>query len=264
MSLITAQISQLRQAITAAHGTFPKPVAQALADADKLRTLARDTPAPTADQLADAAATALLAGRDPLTDPDVQRLLAARHLNGGGHGLAYLVNQAAEARTLTALEQHVDAIVDTLRTGCATAAQHLTDAHDVLGDLALDDTHAIVRLGNNAAELWVNAREAAQTIRVIDSGWVALANLTRFASTGTPATLRLAEVSLDQYEQLGRRADPWAIIRAGATIDLATATTVHERTERLERERQQRQASQPTFRDAARRRLGIGRVIITT
>lgn len=112
-------------------------------------------------------------------------------------------------------------------------------------------------MGPLAGRAWAEARDAVTTIRVIDRAWTALADLTGLAPASVDPTLRLADLTLEQFEKVGRKADPWSIVRAGGTIDLADRITIRERTEKISRARQQRQSqAEESYREKARRTHG--------
>ena len=103
------------------------------------------------------------------------------------------------------------------------------------------ESAVVLRLGPDAARAWAEARDAVELLRVVDRAWTALVNLTSFASTSTSPTLRLANLDLETLEKVGRKADGWAIVRAGGRIELADATTIRERTDRIANARQNRE-----------------------
>lgn len=262
MSFTAAHIGLLRQAITAAEATCPKPVAQALADQATLAAgVAAIRPA-SAEEIADAVAECVLTGRDPLDDEQVRRLTTARDLTGDtGRALTYSVQLAGERRILAALEAHVDTIVATLCKAANNAGQEITGAHEVIGDYDLEDTANVIRRGDKASAAWNTARAALKQLRTLDNGWVALANLTRFASADYP-TLRIAELSLDQHDHIGRKAEPWDLVRAGITIDMADRDAMRDRIERVTTEREQRDSRQSaSFGNEYRRTHGMGSTV---
>ncbi|WP_148574958.1 hypothetical protein [Nocardioides caldifontis] len=262
MSLTTAHIGMIRQAFTAIGATLPKPVTTALTDADKLAH-ANPIPSVTGEQIADAIAACILEDRDPLTDDEVQRLVTAQALGGvTGRNVTYGLGTAGERRVVAAMRAHADTILGALSKAARTAGETLTDAHAIIGDHDLGESEVVLKLGPEAARRWAEARDALTLLRKIDGAWVALANLTRFASTTVEPALRLADLNLATFEKVGRKADAWAIVRAGAVIDLADATTIRERSQRLSDEREARQvriADAP--REAFRRVHGIGKVL---
>jgi hypothetical protein len=241
MSLEAAQIGMLRQAYTAIGATFPNAVKEAIADRDKLNNLDALTVA-TSDQVADAILDCLLDGRDPLNDTQVQRLTTSYQLGGAtGGNLSYVVGRAAERRVIAAYQASGDEILATLTEAAAVAGKNLADAHRILGDIDLSDSDTIMKLGPDAARAWAEARDAEKLLRQIDRAWSALATLTGFASVSGDPTLRLAALDLEQYEKVGRKADAWTIVRAGATIALADAASIRERTDAIHGQRQKRQ-----------------------
>ena len=242
MILVTPRLNTIRRAVEAAGGRLPKPVATAVADLDKLTAAIDSTPVPDVEQVQDTIAECMLDGRDPFTDPQVQRMLTAQTLAGAsGRLIGHGVHSAGQRRVVKALEANVDAILATLHEGAEKVARTLTEAHRIIGDHDLNDSQVILGMGPDAARAWAEAREAVTTLRTIEQAWAALAELTRFAPMVTDSTLRLADLDLETFEQVGRRAEPWAIVRAGGVIDLADATTIRERAQRISEERHHRQ-----------------------
>ncbi len=241
MSITSAQIATVRQAVSAAGSTFPKAVTKALADRDKVAVAAAGYATARPDELGDAIVTCLLAGRDPADDEQVRHLTTSRAIAGASGGLLLAVQDAVERRLIAALRGSVDDLVGIFSSAAAAAGDKLANAHELIGDADLSDSGRILALGPDAARAWAEARDAQQLIRTIDAGWVALAALTGFAD-GSPydATLRLADLDAETHEKVGRKAEPWDIVRAGGTIDLADAEALAERRDRLATERQQR------------------------
>ena len=259
MNNATAQLGLISAAMVAAGTPWPKPVSKALADRDAIVAAARSLEAPHPSVVAAAATDALLAGRDPFDDDQVRRHAVAAALGGEQGGMfARNVSSYAEQRVVDALDP--DAIVAALKAAANEAGGVLTAAHGVLGDVQLNEAAIILRLGPAAAQAWTDARAAEKRLRVLGTGWHALATMTRFASADLLPTLRLADVSLEQFEKLGQRADAWSLVRAEVTIDLADRITARERPERLARERQAREAGiDASWGNEYRRTHGDGR-----
>lgn len=246
MSLTTAQLGTLRNAITTAGATFPKAVNQTLSERDKIAADAAAYNPATTDQVADAICAALLRGDDPADDEQVRHLTTSHAIASNSGGLAHSVVEAADRRVVAALTAAADHILAILHEAGAKAGDALVEAHSILGAADLNDSQAILNMGPGAARAWAEAREAQQAIKVLDRGWTALANLTNFASTSTAPTSRLANLDLETFEKVGRKAEPWAIVCAGGTIDLADADTIRQREDRIAQERQARQDGHAT------------------
>ena len=248
MSLTHTHVNQLRKTYKSIDTEFPKAVTKALADFDTI-TAAR-IEVPSTEAIADAIASCMLAGTDPLADPKVLRFAASRALTTDrGESLGYAVAESAERHVLAAVADCADQILDDLGKAAAKPGQQLAAAFSVLGDVDLEnDMLTILKAGPTAARAWSEASEAIALLRVIDRGWHSLAELTQFASTTSNPTLRHADLSLEQYEQVmpgrtDRPADVWAIVKAGGTIDLADRVTFGERVQRITEARVERQAS---------------------
>lgn len=254
-----AHLSMIHAAMTAAGAAYPKAVAKALEDTEKLPAAVAALAAPSVDDIAAAVVDCLTAGRDPLDDEHVRRLTTAATLAGpSGNALTGGVARAGERRVVAALTAEVDTMLATLGAAVAEAGTTLTAAWRILGDLELTDSTAVLKMGPDASRAWTDALDAQKRIRTLDGGWYGLAEATRFASTTDAPTLRLADLSLEQFEKLGRKAEPWDIVRAGVAIELADRTTIRERVARLTTEREHRQAMPAeAFKTAYRLQHGV-------
>lgn len=249
-------IATVRRALQAVGETFPKPVLKALEEHDKILAAAREFTPASQGQIADAVAECLLADRDPATDEAVRRLVASHSLSqNGAAGYGIDLTPQATGRVVAALTEQVDTILATFAGPAEEAGKQLAEASRVLGDE--DDPQIIMSQGVAAVEAWTRAQKAKTLLTTIDGAWVALANLTGFASPSCPPASRLADLSLEQFESVGRNASAWEIVRGGGEIDLADRDTIRERQARLEGEREQRQQREANgFRDEYRRLHG--------
>lgn len=230
--MTNAQISHIRTTFKNIGATFPKPVAQAIADLDTLDTAGNSLRIPGPEHLYAAAAEAILSGGDMLEDPDVIRIITAQTLAGPtGQALSYGLSRAGSQRIAAALTDHADAVLATLKGKADTAGEVLASSYDLIGDLDLSESAQILALGPDAAMAWASAKVSAQTVRECAAAWFSLADLTRFTSTSLAPTLRVADLDLATLEKAGQIADPWDIVRAGGIINLATRTTARERSE---------------------------------
>lgn len=209
---------------------LPKPVAQAIADLETLSTAVASIKPPTAEDVFEAAADAILDGRNPFDDEQVRGLTAARNFSGSG-ALQEGIKNAGHNRVAEAMTANADTLVGILKEAVDAAGKKLTAAHAILGDVELDDSETVLQMGTKAAAAWVQAKTAIETIDQVLPGWYWLADLTRFANASIDPTFRLADIDLHIIEKVGRKANAWAIVKAGGTIDLATRTTAKQRPE---------------------------------
>ena len=236
---VAANLSMLRAAMNSAEAQWPTTVADAMRAREEIAAATANIINPTPDDVAFAVAEALAAGRDPLDDDTVRRLTTARVLAGPtGDALRGGVDRAAETRVVKALTAEADEILSLLGNAFNAAGGVLSAAWRILGELDLTDSQAVLKMGPDSSRAWTDALDAQRRIRAIDDGWYALAELTRFASSTDAPTSRMADVSFEQYQQLGRKADPWAIVRSGITLDLADRFTIRDRVARLQEERE--------------------------
>lgn len=237
---VASNLSMLTTAMRAAEAEWPKPVATAIADRERLTAAASAVEAGTHAELMAAAASALLDGADPLTDEEVVRLVVAKVLAGdAGQGLALGVAVTAESRVVAAIIDNAEDVLDGLKKGIDAAGAVLAAAYEVLGHSDLSDSASILKLGPAAATAWAEARAAVKTIRIADDAWYALANLGAAPTSGTPIQ-RLADVSLEQFDKWRNTSDVWEFVGAGIAIDYADRTTIKEREQRVNAERTER------------------------
>jgi hypothetical protein len=222
------KLSILTRTLDTIGADLPKPLAKAIKDRDTITQATAALSEPSPEQLASAVATAILDGRDPLEDAEVRRLTTARTLSGTG-ALDYGLTQEANSRIVEALQASADDVLAILKAAADDAGETLTRAHATIGDHDLTQADQILAKGPAAATAWAEAKGAVQTIRSADTAWTMLADLARFADSSLAPALRLAALDLDTFEKVGRTADAWTIVRAGATIDLATKDTARER-----------------------------------
>ena len=160
----------------------PTDVATAFLRAEKLTQESMNLGARPGDL--DAAVTAaILGGREPAADPEVQRVTTATLL-AGNVGLPDAVAGAALDVIRSACLAHLDEIVDAWRKPFDEAAATLTEAHKRIGDLSLDDTGTIVARGGDIADVWAKAKSAEQVIDQVVSGWSHLMTLVRVSIDG--------------------------------------------------------------------------------
>jgi hypothetical protein len=253
-------VDLIRSAMRTCGADFPPAVAKALDDRDRLAQLTPGMRSPSMKELDDALFAAILEGRDPFADETVRSIVIAQAIGGNsGSMIEQHVETAAQQRIVDAMTDTADEIINTLKTVADAAGRELASAHRTLGDLDLTNSTAVLKLGVDAAEAWAGALKALKTLRTIDKAWFTMTVLTHCVGDIAPS-LRLADLDLDTYQAVGRKAEPWDLVRAGATIDLATATTARERVARINTEREQRNAGAPTFADAYRRHRGIATV----
>jgi hypothetical protein len=238
-----SHIAAVRTALATIGKTFPKPVLDALKEHDLIVERGREFAPVSEDQLAAAVAAAMLAGDDPCDDETVRHMLASRTLGGNlsaGYGLS--LEGPAMGRVVTALTATADEILDALAGPADEAGRDLTQASDLIGDQ--DDPAIIMRSGVPAVEAWTRAQKARKIIATIDAGWYALATLAGFDTSRNNPVLRITPASLDLVEKVGRRADAWAVVRAGGVIALADREGISDRIDAIDTESQGRVSKQ--------------------
>lgn len=230
---------QLSGAITTLDIKVPKAVTDAYADTERVINEAQHLAGPR-DGLGAAVAAALFAGNDPEADPVVQRIVTSTAI--GNEGIARQVQDIAFDRYREAVIEHNEAIVKAFRKPFDTAATSLTEAHTRIGDIALDDTAAILIKGNDIAEVWAKARTANKAIGDIVIAWAALGEFTRIAPADqNHRILRLANPDFATWEErslTGMKLDAWGCLLAGLTLELPTFAEYRERRAHIAAEKQ--------------------------
>ena len=185
--------------------------------------------------LGEAVFAALDAGRDPATDPEVQRAITANYLDNPG--VAEAVREAAYGRARAVCDEYRDDIVTAWRKPFNVAAATLAGAYDRIGEVELDNADAILRNGGDIAEVWAKARAAVATIRAIRNGWSTLAEFTRAVNVDNHfRPLNFIDPTVDQW--LGdhlreSRIDAWDATRGGYTLALPTFDEYRQRIARI-------------------------------
>jgi len=248
---MSGNLTILRQSLTHLDITPPQAVTEAIELGAKANAAAAGIAPPPAALLGAAIAAAVLAGRDPAADKEVQRL---RTLESISPMAASSVRDWGEAHIVAALTEHADAMLETFRVESVTAGEALTAAFELVGDIELNESEAFLRRGPEGAEAWANANAAVDRLKALTQAWSSLAELTRFSSDNGRPVLRLADLTADDFDKVGRSADAWTLVRAGVRIELADRTTMPQRIAHIAdgmQARVQTQADQ--YRAAARR-----------
>ncbi len=245
----------VRDAIKISDMKMPAPFEQSLNDIDRIDTAAQNLQHEAGfPALAEAWTNAILENRDPATDPHIIRALTSNALTTGGD-ITYAAHIVIEKRLTEQLTKMTDTILNGWAKTVTTASNTMTDAHEILGTIPLEDQTSIATLGPRALEAAIDARTANHKVKVIAQGWNALASLTRFATNTTELATRIADLDLNTWEKVRRTKEPWVIIQAGATLTLATnRDDIATRLARLDRQREERAARQLRVDEAARGR----------
>lgn len=225
-----AMSSQILNGFTDSGAKAPKAFTDAHERATRIATAARNLGAGQG-ALAQAVMQALDAGRDPATDPDVQRIAVAGLI--ANPGIEQQIDALAFEAFREACATHTDAIVNAWRKPFDAAAATLADAHQRLGNVALEDTTAIIAKGGDAADVWAQAQAATKTIEAVRHGWLGLVGITRAAPEDRNyTTLRIAECDPQTWaaQQLhGRKVGAWDAVLAGLTLSLPTPAEYRQR-----------------------------------
>ena len=230
MSLSDGTIAApLLSALTTTGVKAPK-VTAAFEHATKIATTVRSLGTPPGAMVA-AVAEALDDDRDPVDDPEVQRLVTT---NGFVNpGLMAEVEAIAFNDFAGVCTRDRDDIVTALRAPFDVAAATLAEAYERIGDVPLEDTGAIMRRGDDIAAVWAKATAAAKVIDTITAGWAALGELTRTVPTDQRyRVLRIAAVDFATWTERefeGQKLSPWGAMCAGLALSLPTVSAYRQR-----------------------------------
>lgn len=211
---------------------LPKPVLTAQTRAETIAGRLRDLRT-TETALAQAVADALADDRDPATDAAVRRLATARAI--GTENIATKVETCVADDLRDTFREHADAIVASFQKPYAEAAGQLEAAHEVLGDVQLDETGAILNAGPAAAEAWAVARRALEVVNAAAQAFSALVGFTGIGQVNPHLSgLRFAAVDWStwtehQFGAADRRVKPWDLVCAGVPLTLPTPTEYADR-----------------------------------
>lgn len=198
----------------------PKSVTAAYAKAEKLTEKASHLGSEPG-ALEAAVTDAILAGREVHTDPAVTAGIVGQAL-ASNQAISEAVAGVASDLIRGACFAELDNIVNAWAVAFDQAVNELKEAHDRIGDLPLDDTTAILAKGRDIADVWAEAQNADRTIDVIVGGWTSLMQMVRVSVNPDQRALRLAELTLDQWQTIPAKAKAWDLIRAGIRPDLPT------------------------------------------
>jgi len=187
--------------------------------------------------LAPAVTAALAAGRDPASDPEVQRVVTAIALSGN-QALIETVEAEAVDQFRGVCIEHREDIVSAWRKAFDAAAAKLAACYERIGPVPLEDVGTIMVQGGDIASVWAEARKASATIGTIEAGWAALGEFTRTVTVDpNRQVLRLAAVDFETWKAKGlRRArlTPWQILLTGLTLSLPTLEEYRDRVRAIE------------------------------
>lgn len=239
---------------------LPKAITTAQDSIDAVRRAHDSIPRPA---IADAFTAAVLKNRDPLSDPEVVRAIVSERLVADGMGRA--AADACERRLCTTIGSHQQQLVDLMRVPFDTAVAHLTEAHDLFGDLNLDDTTNALRAGGSAANVWGSAVAAIKTVKQIEKMWHAthaLNQQTMLTTTSKRSSLCWLDPGkgMDEWIPLPPNPiDAWQATRLGFTLALADPDEYARRLKTVTEEPERRAALRfDAEQQAVRTRFGTG------
>lgn len=238
--------------------TVPKAISTEHQRLLKASRLSRDMFHRLSADLAGAVVAALENERDPLTDAAVQEAHTARGILSVQRG----VEDAIATRTTELLIEHGGALITTFREPFDRAATAINAARDVLGDVDIDDMHAVLARGGNAAQLWAEAKKAGDTIAAIRQTWKLLSAAAPQLNVDPRYRIFvIADIPAGTFvdDQLGHiNLSAWEAARRGFTLSLASPEELAQRTAAVHSELQRRQAeAEGTYKTAIQRRFGI-------
>lgn len=227
---------------------LPKAVTAAYDQAEKLASESLNLG--STDGLEQAVTAALLADREPATDPDVQSIVTAQTLTANVM-LPQTIAAAALERIAVACRENTSKILAGWTAAFDQAVNDMTKAHARIGDLSLDDTTSIMAKGNDIADVWASASTAVQTLDAVIAGWTSLVQLTRAAQIKPDhRPLRIAALTYDQWQELPAKLTVWDALRAGLTLSLPTLEEYRKRVAQIQAAQAAPETQVDTYRSA--------------
>lgn len=196
--------------------------------------------------IADALHDAITDGRDPLTDPAVQRAALVSTLSGSDaiSGLA----DAAHRRLGDVVTENIDTLITALKGPFDAAGKQLADAHATIKSAGLssfDDPSIIQSRSGEVVTAGAQARVATDTLTKLDNALNPLLNATDTRSRVGESHPAFRFDMGDHAFQGIRRLTYWDALDRGYTISLATRAEKAARIQRAEEvaEAQEREVS---------------------
>ena len=237
--------------------TIPKPVLNKWKKLTALRIKASNIDLGTVD-LPAAILNAMEKGNDVATDPGVQQAVTVTAIGD----VQRVVNSRLDARVRDFAIENAPAILEGFRTPFDKAASVIRKSQEVLGDVALEDSRAVLSRGGDAAALWAESQEADKVIADIRTSWKLMGTV---APTGLPDARHALMVICDlpPHVFIDEQPDPkmraWDVARRGWPLALATPESIREQIDVIAQERQQREVqAQGAFAKEHQRTRGIG------
>lgn len=214
------------------------------------------TPA-TAEQVSDAAHAAALAGKDPSTDKEVQRLLTSHQLGKTIGGFHHRNEVAVSRGELEYYQDNAPALLEELAAKFATAVETMREQIPIIGHASLADSmRELDTMRDNKATATVLAHTAnTRAMRMVEA-------LSTIVSAVDGRTLGLGHnndllayvsCSAEEYNthrltggssrgnNHGRKHNVWDMLNDGLTIELATTPEeVQRRIKRIDDENNKR------------------------
>jgi|SRR5690554_3062238 len=191
------------------------------------------------------------AGRDPATDPEVQRVFLASQI--ANDWTRDILRGAGREGVTSALREHEPAIIAEWSKVFDRAAAVLVDAYDKLGVDDLDDSKAVLRKGGAAAKLWAEAQGAVGAIQAAAAGANAIDSLVG-RGPAPSSVLRIADIEPEAWKASGfhGRADvhPWEVVTGGYRLSLADRAELTRRRAALREYQEQQDRAKAEARKA--------------
>lgn len=161
-------------------------------------------------------------GRDPLADAAVKRhavasAIASRELTGAS-------NEWAEGQYRDLLDTHADGLFDAISEASKSVGKSLTDAHNVLGDISLDDSSAAIIKGDKYVIAWRTANDGIVQWGYLERAWTQLATVLRMRlPRGRASLMRSPDYGIANRHKVPENAAPWELV-AEYSLTLALPT----------------------------------------
>ncbi|MEU8391523.1 hypothetical protein [Micromonospora sp. NPDC048843] len=254
---VNAALSLTRQHFRNLGLTLPATLTDALAELEAAHGRVVKLRRPGA--LRKAVLDALIADRDPATDPAVLTALVSQQLTESN--VASILGDEIEQRRRNILDEAAPVILAALVPVVAEADRVIAAAREVIGnDLNLGDPDAMAQLRPAQMTPWASAREAVARVEMAAQCWFVTAESANLVNIDhNKKALILADLTAVQLDEMGYRPKAAQIIAAGHRLSLATPEVFMQRCNAIDQQRREAAAMREQLHRDADKPLPVQR-----
>ena len=218
---------------------IPNPMSKAMHDVEEATQRAMLALRSETDLTAAQVADALLDGRDPVKDRDLQgqlfRTLVRQMMSQGDP-----ISLARSNRLSAIVIEHAPKIIELMAGVVETADADLAEAHRLMPNTDFHDQTSVTGLAAGLMTAWGKARDALNAVDRIAGAWTALCGSTGLADV--PANRRalvVADLTWAELQAPGGRGEAWRAANPGHRLSLATPDEFAARSQAIDDEREE-------------------------